>query len=375
MRNSRRPKARRARHDDPGPMIERFSPGSPPPARTVVAACSLWLACGCVARGKVDYHFAVPSDRGQSGEQKLTPQIYGGYELLGRCIPIAWTQHRMTLRGQGSRRVIRPLGTGWDDEMLALRLRAQKALGSVAQAVWYEDSACHRGQLALTAIVGTYSQIDPALEILGEILRDEHLGDYADVVLVDPGPNGETTYDATWKMPLARRTFFPYELSLAAGARHEERWDPAVAIHLGVAWGREDEPPSKAGWFWGLGADGQLAFGDGATHWSLGPSARFGRAFGSLEPDRPAPATNRGSYVYAQTAAEWGTHGPVMVLSLGLTSLAFAEWILRRHDATGNAAYAALLPLALLNHVEVGWELDTSTPRYSTVSVLLGFSL
>jgi hypothetical protein len=328
-----------------------------------------------MASGTAHYRFAIPRDQGGLAEQKLTPRRYPGYDLLGRCVPIAWTQQRMTLRGQGSERVIRPAGTGWDDKMLALRLRAQSALGSGAQAVWYEDSDCHRGELALTAFVARYSEIDPAIETLGGVLGAEHLGDYADVVLLGSGPDGEQTYDTQWQMPLARRRFFPYEFSLAAGARHQDSWDPALALHLGVIWGREDEPPSKAGWFWGLGVDGQLAFGSGATRGSAGPSMRLGRAFGALEPDRPAPATNRGTYVYAQTAPEWGSNGPVVVMSLGFTSLAFGEWIFTRYNKTGNQAYTLLLPFALLDHVEVAWELEPTNATYSTFAVLLGFSL
>jgi len=328
-----------------------------------------------MASGSVDYRFSIPQDRGQPTEQKLTSGKYAGYDVLGACVPVSWTQYRITLRGQGSRRIARPTGSGWDDAMLALRLRAQKTLGSAAQAVWYEDSACHRGELALTAFVATYDQIDPAIERLAGLLKQENLRDYADVVLLQAGPRGESTYDATWRMPLARRHYFPYELSLAAGARHQDTWDPALTLHLGVVQGREDAPPSKAGWFWGLGLDGQLAFGSGVTRGSAGPSIRAGRAFGALEPDRPAPATNRGTYVYAQTAAEWGTDGPVVVTSLGFTSLALGEWILTRQNRTGNQAYTLLLPLALLNHVEIAWELEPRSHSYSTFALLLGFSL
>jgi len=343
-----------------------------PLCRLYPAACGFLLACGCTASGTVHYRFSVPRDQGQPSEQKLTPRRYAGYDLLGPCVPVAWTRLQLTLRGQGSRRVSRALGTGWDDAMLALRERAQRALGSGVQAVWYEDSVCHRGELALTAFVATYAQIDPAIEIVGGLLRDEKLADYADIVLLN---SGDSTYDARWKMPLARRPFHPYEISLAAGARHQDNWDPAMSLHLGAIWGREGRPPSKAGWFWGLGADGQLAFDSGTARGSAGPSIRLGRAFGALAPDRPAPATNRGTYVYAQTAAEWNANGPVFVTSLGFTSLAFGEWILTRYNRTGNQAYPLLLPLALLNHVEVGWELEPARARYSTFSVLVGFSL
>jgi hypothetical protein len=259
--------------------------------------------------------------------------------------------------------------------MLALRLRAQKALGSVAQAVWYDDSVCHRGELALTAFVARYDQIDPAIELLGGLLRNEDLGDYADVVLLDSGPQGQLTYDTRRRMPLERRPFFPYEISLAAGARYQSQWDATMGLHLGLVWGREANPPCKGGWFWGVGADGRVAFGGAQPRWAAGPSIRLGRAFGALEPYRPGPGTNRGTYVYVQTAAEWSSNGPVVAMSVGFTTLAFGEWVLARYNRTGNQAYPLLLPLALLNHLEVGWELDTASAGNSILNVLLGFSL
>jgi hypothetical protein len=203
-------------------MFERTPPGNPPWApRTLSAACGLLLACGCSASGTVGYHFSIPKDQGQLADVKVVPGRYAGYDVLGRCLPIAWTQQRIVIRGQGPRRVVRWTPTGWGDAMVALRLRAQEALGFLAQAVWYEDSVCHQGDLALTAFVATYSQIDPAIERLGDLLRDEDLGDYAEAVVLGPGPDGHLTYDTKRWMPLASRPFYPYEISLTAGPRYQ----------------------------------------------------------------------------------------------------------------------------------------------------------
>ena len=101
----------------------------------------------------------------------------------------------------------------------------------------------------------------------------------------------------------------------------------------------------------------------------------MGRAFGTLAPHKPGPGTNRGTYVYGQVGTEWSSLGPVVVGSVGLTSLALAEGILGRYNRTGNQAYPLLLPLALLDHVELDWELGTRSGSRSRVAVLVGFSL
>ena len=108
----------------------------------------------------------------------------------------------------------------------------------------------------------------------------------------------------------------------------------------------------------------------GDARWSAGPSLRAGRAFGALEPDRPGPGANRGTYVYGQVGAEWSARGALVVSSLGMTTLALGERILRRHNSTGNNAYLLLLPLALLNHVQLDWALATSGDNQSQVALL-----
>jgi hypothetical protein len=345
-------------------------------ARCVGAAVlSLLLACGCIETGTVRYRFAVPQGQGQLAESRVVPGNYDGYAVIGPCKPIAWTEVRLGIRGRGSRRIVHGSVEGWEDAMLALRSRAEEALGSLAQAVWYEDSPCHPGEPALTAFVATYGEIDVAAERLGRLLRDEDLGDYADVVLLDPDPNGRPTVEHNWRMPLARRRFYPYEFAVTAGPRYRGSWDTVVALHLGVISGREEEPPSKAGWFWGFGLDGRLSLNSADPRWSVGPSLRLGRAFGSLEPDRPAPVTNRGTYVYGQAGLEWSTGGPLVVTSLGMTTLALAEFILTRYNRTGNALYPLLLPLALIDHVEVASTFAVRGGTPSTVAILFGFSL
>ena len=339
------------------------------------AALALLLACGCIETGTVRYRFAVPQSQGQLAESRVVPGKYDGYDVIGRCKPIAWTQVQLVIRGQGSRRIVRLTQGGWGDAMIALRSRAQEALGPVAQAVWYEDSPCHPGDTALTAFVATYGLIDAATERLARLLRDEDLGDYAAVVLLNPDPNGRPTVEHTWRMPLARRPFYPYEFALTAGPRYQGRWDTALALHLGIISGREEEPPSKAGWFWGVGLEGRAALSTADPRWSAGPSVRLGRAFGALQPDTPAPGTNRGTYVYGQTGSEWSTGGPLVVTSLGITTLALAEFVLTRYNRTGNWLYPLLLPLALINHVEVASTFGVGGGTRSTIAVLFGFSL
>ena len=193
--------------------------------------------------------------------------------------------------------------------------------------------------------------------------------------VADPDSQGKVTFDRVWRMPLARRPYYPYELALTAGPTYQGEWSTAFAAHVGVIGGRENDPPSKAGWFWGLGLDGRLALRPAGARGSAGPSFRLGRAFGTLAPDKPAPRTNRGTYVYGQLGAEWGSDGPVAVTSLGLTTTALAELALTRHNQTGNNAYLLLLPLSLLNHVEVALQVDRASAPRSTLAVLLGFSL
>jgi hypothetical protein len=336
-------------------------------------AFALLLACGCIEAGTVQYRFAVPQSRGQLAESRVVPGKYEGYDVIGGCKSVAWTQVRVVIRGRGSRRIARTTPDGWDDPMLALRSRAQDALGPVAQAVWYEDSSCHPGALALTAFVSTYGELDAATARLAKLLRDEDLGDYADVVLLDPDPR--LTIERTWRMPLARRPFYPYEFALSAGPHYQGSWNTALALHLGIVSGREDEPPSKAGWFWGLGLDGRATPSTADPRWSVGPSARWGRAFGSLQPDRPGSGTNRGTYVYGQLGGEWSAGGPLVVTSLGFTTLSFAELVLTRYNRTGNWVYPLLLPLALINHVEVASTFDVGGGTPSTIAILFGFSL
>ena len=203
------------------------------------AALALLLACGCIETGTVRYRFAVPQSQGQPAELRVVAGKYDGYDVIGRCEPIAWTQVQIVIRGQGSRRIVHMTQGGWGDAMLAFRSRAQEALGPVAQAVWYEDSPRHPGDPALTAFVATYGQIDAATERLARLLRDEDLGDDAAVVLLDPDRNGGPTVEHKWRMPLARRPFYPYELALTAGPRYQGSWDTALALHLGIISGRE----------------------------------------------------------------------------------------------------------------------------------------
>jgi hypothetical protein len=333
----------------------------------------LLLACGCIETGTVQYQLTVPEDQGQRTDSTSVPGKHDGYEVLGVCQPS--TQYRLGLRGLGSRRIVRRVADGWDDPMLALRLRAEKALGSTAHAVWYQPSTCHETHYALTAFVATYGEVDAALASLGALLRDEGLGDYAAIALLRPDREGRTTFEHEVRMPLARRPFFPYELALTAGARYEDAWHSAFALHLGVAFGREQEPPSKVGWFWGLGVDGRVVLRSADTRWSAGPNMRFGTAFGMLEPDTPSPGTARGTYLYGQLGAEWSTSGPLVVTSLGFTSLAVAELSLRRYNQTGNHTHLLLLPLALLNHVEIASEVDATSATHANVAILFGFSL
>lgn len=333
------------------------------------------LACGCLETGTVRYRFTVPQSQGELTESHIVPGRYEGYDVIGRCQSVAWTHVRIVIRGRGSRRIAHRTHDGWDDTMLALRSRAQEALGEVAQAVWYEDSSCHPGDPALTAFVSTYGELDTATARLAKLLRDEDLGDYADVVLLDPDPNGRLTVERRWRMPLARRPFYPYELALTGGPHYQGSWHTALALHLGIVSGREEEPPSKAGWFWGLGVDGRATLSTADRRWSAGPSVRLGRAFGSLQPDSPGPGTNRGTYVYGQIGSEWSTGGPLVVTSLGFTTLAFAELVLTRYNRTGNWSYPLLLPLALINHVEVASTFDVGGGTRPTIAVLFGFSL
>lgn len=345
-----------------------------------VAAGALVLGGGCVRTGTVRYRFAVPEQRGSVNDVKVTPGRHDGYDVLGRCQRFAMFKHIVVIRGTGSRRIVGPTGAaiegGWSDDMVALRARVETALGPVASLVWYSPGGCHQDGFTLVVHVPTYGQFDAAIAGVGAVLRDEGLGDDVEVSLASLDRDAPQTVDRLMRMPLARRPFFPYEASLAAGvSRRDEAWDPMFALHLGLIWGREAQHPSRAGWFWGAGVDGRFNPDAGDARWSAGPSLRAGRAFGALEPDRPGPGANRGTYVYGQVGAEWSARGALVVSSLGLTTLALGESILRRHNSTGNNATLLLLPLALLNHVQLDWALATSGDNRSQVALLLGFSL
>jgi hypothetical protein len=58
-----------------------------------------------------------------------------------------------------------------------------------------------------------------------------------------------------------------------------------------------------------------------------------------------------------------------------VTTLAVGEFALTRYNGTGALRYLLLLPLALLNHLEVTWELDSSDVQRSALAVRVGFSL
>ena len=217
--------------------------------------------------------------------------------------------------------------------MVAFRARAEKTLAAVTVAVWYLDTGCHSDSYTISAYVATYGQVDAAVERMGALLRDDNLGDDAEIVVHDDDPDGRRMVEKEMRMPLARRPFFPYEVAVSAGGqRDDDAWRGVAALHLGAISGREAEPPAKAGWFWGVGFDGRVAQRAGDARWSAGPGVRLGWAFGALAPDRPASGANRGTYVYGQLGAEWSTNGPAVVTSVGLTTLALAEYTLTRYN-------------------------------------------
>ncbi len=342
--------------------------------RRIAAVVGLLLVASGCQTATVQYRLTIPEARGRPSDVTVRPGHYEGYDVIGPCARFAWTSYRMVIRGQGTRRIASPGHDGWSDAMVAFRARAEKTLAPVTMAVWYFDTGCHSDSYTISAYVATYAQVDAAVERLGALLRDDNLGDDAEIVLIDDDPEGRHVVEKEMRMSLARRPFFPYEAAVSVGGQHDDVWRGVAALHLGIISGREAEPPSKAGWFWGVGLDGRVAQGAAGVRWSAGPGVRLGWAFGALAPDRPASGANRGTYVYGQLGAEWGTNGPAAVTSVGLTTLALAEYTLTRHNGTGNNAYLLLLPLALLDHVEVVWARDTRQGP-SRVGLLLGFSL
>jgi hypothetical protein len=334
----------------------------------------LLLATGCFENA-VHYRINIPEARGGPTDVKSTPGPYDGYHLLGECARFGWSQYRIVLRGLGSRRITSTTFDGWSDAMVAFRARAERALGPSALLVVYEGG-CHQEGYTLMAYVESFREVDAAIARLGALLRDEKLGEEMEIALFPAAREPSREAERETRMPLAQRPFFPYEASLSAGARYDGTWDRAIALHLGAISGREAEPPSTAGWFWGLGLDARaVPFAGDEPGWSVGPSLRLGRAFGVLAADVPGGGTNRGTYVYAQFGTEWSADGPLVVSSLGLTSIAAAEAIFTRYNRTGNEAYLLLVPLALVNHIEIDWELATSGPNPSRLAILVGFSL
>ena len=326
-----------------------------------LATVLVLLACACGPTHVI--RVVLPETIGDAADVTLAPGVHADHEIVDGC------RERHVLFGvrtHGPRHLTLGLGDGWDDEMIALRARAERALGDAAIAVWYGPTCRGGGAVALRIVVASYADVDMAAARVRAFLLAEQRGDEATIEIYRRRSRRRVV-ELTRYTPYARPPFWPYELALLGGARHDAGWDATYALHLGYIWGRA-RGRSLDGWFWGAGLDGRVVDRAEGAAWSGGPVLRAGWGFGPLDRGStwPSDLTNRTTYVYLQAGVAAGDDGFTAAGSIGFTSLAPIQYVALR---PWRAWHVLLLPLFVLNHAEL--EVD----QRGRPTFLLGFSL